>query len=89
MAWDLSGVAYAYLGDWEEAEQRVNRYKKLSPFDPHAFFYDTAFIIIALLKHDYEFGGRSPDARVTELNPSFSAAWKPYVAALGQARASG
>ena len=84
MAWDLSGVAYAYLGDWEEAEQRVNRYKKLSPFDPHAFFYDTAFIIIALLKHDYEaavIAGRA----VTELNPSFSAAWKPYVAALGQA----
>ena len=41
----LSAIAYAYLGDWEEAEQRINRYKKLSPFDPHAFFYDTAFII--------------------------------------------
>jgi len=82
MAWDLSGVAYAYLGDWEEAERRVNRYKKLSPLDPHAFFYDTAFIIIALLKRDYEsavVAGRT----VTEMNPSFSAAWKPYVAALG------
>jgi DNA-binding SARP family transcriptional activator/TolB-like protein len=82
MAWDLSGVAYAYLGDWEEAERRVNRYKKLSPLDPHAFFYDTAFIIIALLKRDYEsavVAGRA----VTEMNPSFSAAWKPYLSALG------
>jgi DNA-binding SARP family transcriptional activator/TolB-like protein len=82
MAWDLSGVAYAYLGDWEEAERRVNRYKKLSPLDPHAFFYDTAFIIIALMKRDYEsavVAGRA----VTEMNPSFSAAWKPYLSALG------
>ncbi len=82
MAWALSGVAHAYLGDWEEAERRVTRYKKLSPLDPHAFFYDTAFIIVALLKRDYEsavIAGRA----VSEMNPSFSAAYKPYLAALG------
>jgi tetratricopeptide (TPR) repeat protein len=82
MAWNLSGVAYAYLGDLEEAERRVRRYKKLSPLDPHAFFYDTAFIIIALLKRDYEaaiVAGRD----VSEMNPGFSAACKPYLAALG------
>ena len=82
MAWALSGVAYAYLGDWEEAERRITRYKKLSPLDPHAFFYDTAFIIVALLKRDYEsavIAGRA----VSEMNPSFSAAYKPYLAALG------
>ncbi|MBV9249366.1 MAG: hypothetical protein JO227_09015, partial [Acetobacteraceae bacterium] len=76
MAWNLSGVAHAYLGDWEEAERRVSRYKKLSPLDPHAFFYDTAFIIVALLKRDYEsavIAGRA----VSEMNPSFSAACKP------------
>jgi len=84
MAWNLSGVAYAYLGDWEEAERRINRYKKLSPLDPHAFFFDTAFIIVALLKRDYEaalIAGRT----VSEMNPSFSAAYKPYLAALGHA----
>jgi DNA-binding SARP family transcriptional activator/TolB-like protein len=84
MAWNLSGVAYAYLGDWEEADRRVARYKKLSPLDPHAFFFDTAFIIVALLKRDYEsavVAGRA----VTEMNPSFSAACKPYLAALGHA----
>jgi DNA-binding SARP family transcriptional activator/TolB-like protein len=84
MAWDLSGVAYAYLGEWEEAERRLGRYKRLSPLDPHAFFYDTAFIIVALLKRDYEsavIAGRS----VTAMNPSFSAALKPYLAALGHA----
>ncbi|HET8996187.1 MAG TPA: BTAD domain-containing putative transcriptional regulator, partial [Acetobacteraceae bacterium] len=82
MAWALSGAAYAYLGDTEEAERRITRYKKLSPLDPHAFFYDTAFITVALLKRDYEsavIAGRA----VSEMNPSFSAAYQPYLAALG------
>ncbi len=82
MAWNLSGVAHAYLGDPDEAERRIGRYKKLSPLDPHAFFFDTAFIIVALLKRDYESAvayGRA----VSEMNPAFSAACKPYLAALG------
>ncbi len=82
MAWNLSGVAYAYLGDWDEAEKRINRYKKLSPLDPQAFFFDTAFIIVALLKRDYESAVAAGRA-VSEMNPSFSAACKPYLAALG------
>ncbi len=82
MAWCLSGVALAYLGELDEAERRVLRYKKLSPLDPHAFFFDTALIIVALLRHDYEaavVAGRE----VSEMNPAFSAACKPYLAALG------
>jgi DNA-binding SARP family transcriptional activator/TolB-like protein len=84
MAWNLSGVAHAYLGDWEEAERRIARYKKLSPLDPHAFFFDTAFIIVALLKRDDESAVAAGRA-VTQMNPSFSAAFKPYLAALGHA----
>lgn len=82
MAWNLSGVAYAYLGDMPEAERRVTRYKQLSPFDPQAYFYDTARIIIALLKRQHEQAveiGRE----VSQMNPAFSAACKPYLAALG------
>ena len=82
MAWNLSGVAHAYLGNWEEAERRVARYKKLSPMDPHAFFFDTAFIIVALIKRDYE-TAVAVGREVSEINPSFSAACKPYLAALG------
>lgn len=84
MAWGLSGAAYAYLGDWEEAERRVTRYKKLSPLDPHAFIYDTTLINVALLKHDYESAvaiGRT----ISGMNPSFSASCKPYLAALSLA----
>ena len=82
MAWNLSGVAFAYLGDLPEAERRVARYKQLSPFDPQAYFYDTARIIIALLKRQHDQAveiGRE----VSQMNPAFSAACKPYLSALG------
>ena len=53
MAWALSAVAYAYLGEPQEAERRNNHYKKLSPLDPHAFFYDTFYIYIHLPNRDF------------------------------------
>ena len=82
MAWALSAVAHAYSGNIAEAERRNLRYKKLSPFDPFAFFFDAFFVLIHLMKTDYESAaaiGRS----VVGMNPGFSAAYKPYLAALG------
>jgi tetratricopeptide (TPR) repeat protein len=82
MAWNLSGVAHAYMGELVEAERRIQRYKQLSPLDPHAFFFDTALILIALLKRDHQaavVAGRE----VSEMNPGFSASCRPYLAALG------
>jgi TolB-like protein len=54
MAWALSSVTHAYMGDTDEAERRNLRYKKLSPFDPYAFMFDSFFTLIHLLKRDYE-----------------------------------
>ena len=85
MAWALSAITYAYMGNADEAERRNKRYKALSPLDPHAFFLDAVFVIIHLLRHEYQAAvtaGRS----VTQLNPSFSGAYKPYLAALGHLR---
>jgi DNA-binding SARP family transcriptional activator/TolB-like protein len=82
MAWALSAVTHAYAGDLEEAERRNNRYKKLSPLDPHAFFFDAFFVLIHMMKHDYEAAVRI-GREVNQLNPSFSASYKPYLAALG------
>lgn len=85
MAWALSAFNHVYLGNLEEAEMRINRYKRLSPLDPHAFFYDTAFIQLNLLRRDYESAivvGRS----LSQLNPSFSNMLKPYLSALGHLR---
>jgi len=85
MAWALSAVTYAYAGQLDEAERRVNRYKKLSPLDPHAFFFDAFFVLIHMMKHEYETAveiGRN----VSQLNPAFSASYKPFLAALGHLR---
>jgi tetratricopeptide (TPR) repeat protein len=82
MAWSLSAATFAYAGDFDEAEKRNNRYKKLSPYDPHAFAFDTNFTVIYFLRRDYETAlvyGR----QVTDINPLYSAAYKPYLAALG------
>lgn len=82
MGWALSGLAHLHLGDWEEGERRLQRYKQLAPTDPHAFHYDTGFSLIALAKRDYEgvvIAGRS----ASERNPAFSIACEPYLAALG------
>ena len=82
MAWAMSGAVFVYMGDVAEAERRMTRYKKLSPLDPHAFFYDTVFIMIALLQRDFEKAvtvGRA----VSELNLSFSSSCRFYLSALG------
>lgn len=82
MAWALSAVTHAYAGNLAEAERRSNQYKKLSPLDPHAFFFDAFFVLIHLLKQDYETAAEM-GRTVSQLNPSFSASLKPYLAALG------
>lgn len=84
MAWVLSGVAHAYAGHHEEALRRILRYRRLSPLDPHAFFFDVALEIAYLLSGRYDQAielGR----QLTEVHPGLSAAWKPYVAALALA----
>ena len=82
MAWAFSGVTQLYMGNWEDAERRMLRYKQLSPMDPNAFHYDVTFSLIALVKRDYE-GAVAAGRSVSELNPAFASACKPYLAALG------
>ncbi|MBS0560415.1 MAG: hypothetical protein JSR21_10205 [Proteobacteria bacterium] len=82
MAWALSAATHVYMGDTDEAEIRNNRYKKLSPFDPYAFFFDAIFTLIHLLKRDFESAVAAGRAH-TQMGPSLSAGFKPYLAALG------
>jgi DNA-binding SARP family transcriptional activator len=82
MAWALSAAAFTYIGDLDEAEHRIQRYKQLSPLDPHAFFYDTIAMVIALLKHDHQTATAIGRA-VSELNPLFCSAFRIYLSALG------
>jgi tetratricopeptide (TPR) repeat protein len=82
MAWALSAITYAYMGDTDEAEIRNNRYKRLSPMDPYAFMFDGFFTLIHLLKRDYESAVAAGRA-VTQMAPLMSAGFKPYLSALG------
>lgn len=82
LAWHLSGVAQAYKGNLAEARRRIEQCRRLAPRDPHSFFADGAAIIVELLSHNHHEAavlGR----RVTQLHPRFSAAYKPYLSALG------
>jgi len=82
MAWALSAMTHGYAGDPEEAARRMKRYKMLSPLDPHAFVFDGFFALIHLMKHDYE-SAVEVGRNASQLNPSFSATYRPYLAALG------
>ncbi len=84
MAWGFSAITYTYLGELDEAARRFARYKRLSPMDPNAFFFDSGMVMLELCKRDYGAAvmiGR----RGSELNPFFTAGLKHYVAALGHA----
>jgi DNA-binding SARP family transcriptional activator/TolB-like protein len=81
-AWALSAISHVLLGDVKEAERRYNRYKALSPLDPYSFMFDGLFGIVYFLKRDYP-AAETVGRAVTQLNPSYSAGYKLYLAALG------
>jgi DNA-binding SARP family transcriptional activator/TolB-like protein len=85
MAWGLSATTYTYLGELDEASRRFARYKRLSPMDPNAFFFDACMVILELAKRDYD-AAVQLGRRASELNPFFSAGLKHYLSALGHAK---
>ena len=82
LAWCFSGLAHSYLGRHEEALRRVNVALRLSPSDPHGFFFDMALIMPHLMRGDYP-AAIEAGRRAIEINPYFSSAYKGYLAALG------
>ena len=82
MAWCLSGISHLYLGNAEEAGHRVRHAKRLSPHDPQTFLFETAEASALLLKGEYAEAVRI-GREAGEMNPSFAAGCKPYLAALG------
>lgn len=82
IAWALSGLTSAYLGDLAGAEQRLQRGKTLSPQHPLSFMFDTGIGMARMLAGD-DRTAIAMGRKVTQLSPFFSAAYKPYLAALG------
>uniref|UniRef100_UPI0013158CAB tetratricopeptide repeat protein n=1 Tax=Elioraea rosea TaxID=2492390 RepID=UPI0013158CAB len=84
MAWVFSGAAHGYAGRHAEAIRRIERYRRLSPMDPHAFLFETGLMTPHLLLGDPARAAAIGEA-VIAIQPRLTAAWKPYAAALGLA----
>ena len=82
LAWCFSGLAYSYIGDHAEALRRIQQAIRLSPSDPHIFFFDMALIMPLLMLGDYA-GAVEAGRRAVHMNPLFSSAYKGYASALG------
>ncbi len=82
LAWCFSGLSHSYLGRHDEALRRINQAIRLSPSDPHVFFFDMALIMPHLMSGDYA-SAIEIGRRAIQLNPWFSSAYKGYLAALG------
>ncbi len=82
IAWCFSGLAHSYLGQHDEALRRITIALRLSPSDPHGFFYDGALIMPHLLRGDFA-NAVEAGRRAIEINPLFSSAYKGYLSALG------
>ena len=83
MAWALSGFAHLWASNLDQAQQRLERYRQLSPADPFAFQYDVGFSFVAYMRSDFERAAEYGRA-VNELNPDYAPGCKAYLAALGQ-----
>jgi tetratricopeptide (TPR) repeat protein len=87
LAWCFSGLSHLYLGQHEEALRRIQQAIRLSPSDPHVFFFDMALIMPHLMNGDCA-SAVEAGRRAVELNPLFSSAYKGYLAALGWTNAT-
>ncbi len=82
LAWCYSGLAHSYLGEHEEAIRRILHAKRLSPHDPHGFFFDMALVIPFLLTGEFESAARA--GRIArDHHPGLSSTYKGLLAALG------
>jgi TolB-like protein len=82
MAWAFSGLAHSYAGMHEDALLRIENALRLSPFDPHAFFFEMAKMLPNLVSGSFE--------RVVQLgkhsialNPSCTSTYKLLLSACG------
>jgi TolB-like protein/Flp pilus assembly protein TadD len=83
--WALSAPTYCWIGQPAAALQRLNRYRDLAPFDPYSCFFEGVYALAYFFRGDYEQAvlvGRG----AVKSNPSFSASYKPLIAALGHLR---
>ena len=82
LAWCFSGFAASYLGDHALALERMELAIRLSPSDPHLFFFRSA-TMMPLLARGEDAQAAEAGRKAVELNPWFSSSFKGYLSALG------
>ena len=82
LAWCYSGLAHSYLGEHKEAVRRTEHARRLSPYDPHGFFFDTALALPMFLSGQYE-ASAWMCRQAREHHPGLSSTYKLLLAALG------
>lgn len=81
-AWAVSALALSFAGDHVTAVQRAQQARRLSPFDPHSFFFDNALMMPQLMLGEFE-AVATLGRRALALNPSMSGTCKGLLSALG------
>ena len=87
LAWCYSGLAHSYLGLHTDAIRHIQHARRLSPHDPHGFFFDMASMMPFLLTGDYETAAQL-GRRARNAHPGFSSTYKGLLAALGNLRSA-
>jgi adenylate cyclase len=80
LAWARSGTTMAYLGRGEEALDRVRNAMRLSPFDQHAFYFDTTNGLASIVLGRYE-EAVAWLSRAHRMNPRYRASARMLIAA--------
>ena len=83
LAWCYSGLAHSYLGQHTDAIRHIQRARRLSPHDPHGFFFDMALVMPFLLTGDYEIAAQLA-RRARDAHPGLSSTYKGLLSALGK-----
>ena len=81
-AWAMAAITQAFLGEVREAERLWHHFRVLSAMDPFAPIYEGQYAIAHIVSRDYQ-AAATMARTATQLNPEFSAGYKPYLAALG------
>jgi tetratricopeptide (TPR) repeat protein len=87
LAWCYSGLAHTYAGEHAEAVRRIEHAQRLSPHDPHGFFFEMALMMPYLLTGQYEVAARL-GRHTRNAHPGFSSSYKALLSALGHLRAA-
>lgn len=81
-AWAVSALSLSYAGEHRNAVAHAHQARRLSPFDPHGFFFDNTLMVPSLMLGDFETVAVAGQ-RALALNPEMSSTCKGLLSALG------